>query len=476
MPPIAVEPSRNLVALITLVLVALLLFWGLGDLPFLSVNEARRAVTTREMQDAGQWLLPTMNGQLYLAKPPLFYWLALLSAQLPGGLSEWSMRLPSALFAAACCLALYGLARRLAGPRLALLAVLMLAANAGFSLFARRAEIEMSLAGLCFLALYCAWRFLFEQGRRSWVWLSYALLGAALLAKGPVCLLWVIAPLLVYALLSRDTRARAYLCDLPGWLLMLLIGSSWYLAVCVQEGWGIWQAVVQEDIVKKINGQGAEAWYAYLLYLGGDFFPFWLALLIKPRQLLAQVRERRPLLLLLCCALVPLLVFSLFTEKHAKYLLPVYPAIALLLAWHWHSLLNQAGKRWQQWLLQGLPVLVLAGFSLFYLAFEGRVFAHRIAAFAPLQAVAQAHPDVPAASLGEADMRLVYYLGRPVATMSSAAATQANPPAALLFVAGPLPETLQALAPCTLVRVEPYLKRKRAASLLGLGPLCPPRQ
>lgn len=469
MVPLVVEPPRRLFWMLVLALIALLLFWGLGDLPFLSVNEARRAVTTREMQASGQWLLPSMNGELYLSKPPLFYWLALLSAQLPGGLGEWSMRLPSALFAAACCLALYDLARHLGGPRLGLLAVMMLVANAGFSLFARRAEIEMTLTGLCFLAGYCAWRYLFAQGRRAWVWLSHGLLGAALLAKGPVCLLWVIAPVLVYALLSRDPRARAYLCDLPGWLLMLAVGGSWYLLVTLQEGWDIWWAILQEDIVRKINGRGAEAWYAYLLYLGGDFFPFWLALLVRPRQLWRQVREQRPLMLLACFALVPMLVFSLFTEKHAKYLLPTYPVIALLLAWHWQGLLDQAHKRWQRGLLQGIPLLALAGFSLFYLLFEGRVFAHRVAALPQLQAVAQAYPGVPAHTLEAPDMRLVYYLGRPVSTLP----TQTAPTVpALLFVQGALPPALQALAPCTLVRVEPYLKRKRTATLLGLGPVC----
>lgn len=200
------------------------------------------------------------------------------------------------------------------------------------------------LTGLCLLALFCAWRFLFAQGGRSWVWLSYGLLGCALLAKGPVCLLWVTAPILVYALISRDRLARAFLCDSWGWMLAVLVGTSWYLAVSMQEGWSVWSAILNEDIVKKINGQGAEAWYVYLLYLGGDFFPFWLILLVRPRQLWHAIRLSPQLTLLLCCILVPLLLFSLFTEKHAKYLLPIYPAIALLLAWHWSQLLTQARR------------------------------------------------------------------------------------------------------------------------------------
>ncbi|AIG02376.1 glycosyltransferase [Pseudomonas fluorescens] len=454
------------------VLLLLLFYWGLGSLPFLSVNEARRAVTTREMYESAQWLLPYMNGELYLSKPPLFYWLALVSMSLSGSISEWSVRLPSALFATVCCLTLYRQARAFAGRQVALLAVMFLAANAGFSLFARRAEIEMPLTGLCLLALFCAWRFLFAQGGRSWVWLSYGLLGCALLTKGPVCLLWVTAPILVYALISRDRLARAFLCDSRGWMLAVLIGISWYLAVSMQEGWGVWSAIINEDIVKKINGQGAEAWYAYLLYLGGDFFPFWLILLVRPRQLWHAIRLSPQLTLLLCCILVPLLVFSLFTEKHAKYLLPVYPAIALLLAWHWSQLLTEARHPWWRWSLRVVPAVVLAGYTLFYLGLEGRVFAHRIDGFPQIKAATDAYPNFPAYSLGAADIRLVYYMGRPVSSITELEASSVAHTPGLLFVREPLPAALQALAPCTLTRIESYLRPKRSALLLGLGSLC----
>ncbi|MNU50380.1 ArnT family glycosyltransferase [Pseudomonas sp. FW305-70] len=68
--------TRNITLLVAIA-IALLFFWGLGSVPFLSVNEARRAVTVREMREAGSWLLPYMNGDLYLSKPPFFYWTGL---------------------------------------------------------------------------------------------------------------------------------------------------------------------------------------------------------------------------------------------------------------------------------------------------------------------------------------------------------------------------------------------------------------
>ncbi|MBA1243753.1 ArnT family glycosyltransferase [Pseudomonas japonica] len=453
-------------------LLLLLFFWALGSLPFMSVNEARRAVATREMHDAGSWLIPYMNGQPYLSKPPLFYWLALIVVKCTGSLSEWTLRLPSALFASLCCALLYWQVRKAAGQRLALFAVCILATNASFSLFARRAEIEMVLTGLCLMSILCAWKYIFAQGRRRWVWCSYALLGSALLTKGPVCLLWVTAPVLVYALLTKDTRAFGYLRSGPGWAAMLVIGSSWYIAVGAQQGWGVWGAVVQEDIVKKIDGQGAEPWYAYLLYLAGDFSPFWPILLIRPRRLWLRLRNNPAGLMLLCHALFALALFSCFTEKHAKYLLPVYPAIAVLLAYQWDLVWSTTSTRWAKRALVLVPIVTLVGYVIFYSTVEGRVFAHRVAGFRQIEAQAQKNPGVAAYSLETADMRLVYYMGRPITVLSEQQAVLPREAPALLFVRGALRGPLQALAPCSLAAINPYLKRNRSAVLVGLGSLC----
>jgi len=193
---------------------------------------------------------------------------------------------------------------------------------------------------------------------------------------------------------------------------------------------------------------------------------------VRPRQLWHAIRLSPQLTLLLCCILVPLLLFSLFTEKHAKYLLPIYPAIALLLAWHWSQLLTQARHPWQRWSLRIVPAVVLAGYTLFYLGLEGRVFAHRIDGFPQIKAATDAYPNFPTYSLGSADIRLVYYMGRPVSSITESQASSVAHTPGLLFVQEPLPAALQALAPCTLTRIESYLKPKRSALLLGLGSLC----
>ncbi|MBV7547880.1 glycosyltransferase family 39 protein [Pseudomonas sp. PDM26] len=462
--------TRNITLLVAIAL-ALLFFWGLGSVPFLSVNEARRAVTVREMREAGSWLLPYMNGDLYLSKPPFFYWAGLVSTAVLGSLSEWSVRLPSALAAALCCVGTYLYGVRQAGRQVGLFAVVFLAANGAFSLFARRSEIEMLLTLLCFGALLAAWQFIFLQGRVLWSRLSYVLLGCALLTKGPVCLLWVTAPILAYALIYRDARAKAYLCDGWSWLIAVVLGSSWYVAVSVSQGWGIWASIISEDIVKKIDGQGAEAWYAYLLYLAGDFFPFWLILFVQPRKSWAMIRSRREAGMLLICSLLPLLVFSLFTEKHGKYLLPVYPSMALLLAMHWSALLEDLKGRWRT-ALAVVPYVMLAGFVVFYMFVEARVLSHRFGGLEQVATLANGQPGQKAYTLGEPDIRLVYYMGRPVAPLTVAQLQSESRPVGLLFVQEPLAPELQNLASCQVGEVNPYLKPHRSALLVRISGDC----
>ncbi|WP_433736135.1 ArnT family glycosyltransferase [Pseudomonas putida] len=463
--------STRHIALLAAIAIALLFFWGLGSVPFMSVNEARRAVTVREMREAGSWLLPYMNGELYLSKPPFFYWAGLVSTAVLGSLSEWSVRLPSALAAALCCIVTYLYGVRQAGRQAGLFAVVFLAANGGFSLFARRSEIEMLLTLLCFGALLAAWQFIFHQGRALWSRLSYVLLGCALLTKGPVCLLWVTAPILLYALIYRDARAKAYLCDGWGWLIAVALGASWYVAVSLNQGWGIWASIINEDIVKKIDGQGAESWYAYLLFLAGDFFPFWLIVLVQPRRFWAMIRSRREAAMLLCCTLLPLLVFSMFTEKHGKYLLPIYPSMALLLAMHWTTVLDEAKGRWRA-CLATVPYVMLAGFVVFYLFVEARVLAHRVDGLQEVATLAASQPGQKAYSVGEPDIRLVYYMGRPVARLTLAQLQAANRPQGLLFVKEPLEASIQGLASCKIGKVEPYLSPGKAALLVKLGAEC----
>src|SRR5258705_11649976 len=121
-PPSVIELSgaqawrlRDAAILVGLCLI--LLFWGLGDLPFYTRGEPREGLVVWEMNSSGNWILPVVNGEYIPFKPPLFHWLALLAGSIFGGIDEFTLRLPSALLAAAGVLMIYRTGARLLGKK-----------------------------------------------------------------------------------------------------------------------------------------------------------------------------------------------------------------------------------------------------------------------------------------------------------------------------------------------------------------------
>ena len=283
-PTLITPPARRYGATIALLTLAVLL-WQLGALPLLSENEGRRAAVIQTMHASGDWLVPRLNGEVYVDKPPLHYWLGLAVAHLRGAADAWAVRLPSALAALALLAGLHAAVRRQtpSASWAATFAVLALLCNVGFSMFGRRAEIDMLFAALAGGAWLAASHWLLTDRRRRWLDLAYALLGLALLTKGPVALLFFPAPLLGHYLFHRQRAALEALGHWRGWALALLIALPWYAVVTAKLGAAVWAPVAATDLAGKAYGMAFDPPWDYLLWLLGDFAPLSLIVLATPR-------------------------------------------------------------------------------------------------------------------------------------------------------------------------------------------------
>lgn len=464
--------QRQLTLIVALIAAATCLY-GLGDIALLSINEGRRAVPIKEMLASGNWLLPQLNGELYITKPPLYYWLGAIAGYLLNSASEWAVRMPSALVALATLAACYRYMKRHHGAWPALFCLAILVANEGFSGMARRAELEMLLAGCCSGALLAALHFIQGGGDRRWVYLSYALLGLAILTKGPVALLFVTLPLAATAIHYRQPRAIEYFRCLGGWVLFLAIGLSWYLAVSLKLGFGIWHQIVSVDMADKITGaQLSEPVYSYPVWVLGAFMPAILLLFRHPRETFGAWLKRPEEGALLYAFALPFIIFTLIADKHAKYLLPAYPALAMLLALRLDALHARLGERWQRAII-GAIVALPAAFMIFYGAAEKRIYTHRVEAPAKVQAMLEQYPaDLPVYSHLLLDARVYYYISRHVPTLDNAGLDSLTLRAerALVLSEHPLPESKQR---CLLQQINPYFKRKKTLQVYGTGAMCP---
>ena len=458
----------------TIVLGSLTFFWGLGSIPLLSFNEARRAIPASNMFATGDWLLPTLNGELYLTKPPLLYWLGALSAHLFGSANEWAVRLPSALAATAIAIATYRFSLRQFGPWPALFSVQILIASSGFATYARRIQLETLQMALCFCALLAMLQYIYGQGRRLSIWLGYLLLGAAILTKGPVALLFVILPLLVDALYQRQSRHWQVLRDPLGWAICLAVGASWFLAVTWRMGPDIWSAIFQKDIVNKVAGSDGDPVYMYLVWILTDFFPWSLLVFIAPLAVWRRWREHRSTVSVALAVTVPLLLYSAFSSKHGKYLLPIYPLIALLLGKRLAELSEAAGAFGRKAILL-LTLLFPAGYAAFFALAEPRLLAYRYVAFSDISTWIAQLKDVPLYAYLDMDERLVYYAKRdiPILTETALNEIRAENASLLLLVEGKKNAAASIQADCRVTEFSPYLSKNKVLTVYGFGKACP---
>ena len=134
------------------VLVAVALIWvvvqiyALSLTPFHTRGEAREAILVQELVRHGDWILPRRNGVQLPRKPPLFYWLAALTARAAGALDEASIRLPSALMSGVACLLITAVAGAFYGGLAAALSGLTLLMSFEWLRAATSARVDMTLA------------------------------------------------------------------------------------------------------------------------------------------------------------------------------------------------------------------------------------------------------------------------------------------------------------------------------------------
>jgi 4-amino-4-deoxy-L-arabinose transferase-like glycosyltransferase len=335
---------------------------GLGDENVWSKDEARDGLVAREMIETGRWLIPHLGGRVYPYKPPLFHWMvASISLR---GVTEWTLRLPSVLAAAATVALTYAIGARLGPPLTGLVAAAVLLSSTTFVEWARIGRLEMVLLACLTLAFWSGLAWL-DEGRRRHAAVLGVALGLGCLTKGPVGL----APLgiLVLALVLLRCRPRRALADLGLALaLALALPAAWLgLAVAAKANVGPYlEAVVARFLVEvRVTREHYPLFAAEAIGIG--FLP-WTPALIAALVILAR-RWRaswRALVLPLLWAASVVVTFTLVISPRVVYFLPIFPPLALLVGWAWTACADQ-DRRWMLYaLMASVAVFILAGVEL----------------------------------------------------------------------------------------------------------------
>jgi 4-amino-4-deoxy-L-arabinose transferase-like glycosyltransferase len=343
-------------AILRWLLLALLWFGPLDTPHLFEPDEGRYAEIPREMVASGDWVTPRLDGIKYFEKPALQYW-ATAAAFTVFGQHAWTARLWSALSAFLGLLLTFTLARRLYDVRTAQLAVIIQASSLLYIALARITTLDMSLCfslqlAMCALALLAQQRSAQSRARVQDAatpparWQLPLLLGIgialAVLSKGLVGILIPVAVAGLYFLWRRDwslpLRAQ------PWWslLALLVLAAPWFLVVSQRNPEFAHFFFVVQHFQRYLSTAGFDryqpAWFFVPVMLLGTL-P-WTTLLpgaLQRAWRAARDGENGTALLLVWTAFV-FVFFSLSHSKLIPYILPLLPAIAVLLARHLASL------------------------------------------------------------------------------------------------------------------------------------------
>jgi 4-amino-4-deoxy-L-arabinose transferase-like glycosyltransferase len=331
------------------------LFFRLGAFPLFDVDEGAFSEATREMLERGDFVTTWLNGQPRFDKPILIYWLQAASVSLLG-LTEFALRLPSALASTAWILAIMAFVRREAGGPAGYAAAFIAATTLGITIIGRGAIADALLNLFLALAMFDIYRYMIEPRvlyrRRAWLWMALGML-----AKGPVALL--IPAAVSFAALGLHGRLRSWLKalrDPVGWLILLAVAGPWYLLEYRQQGQAFIDGFFLHHNVERFAQplQGHRGGYLYYL-------PVALLLLLPHTGLflhaLRGIRRLRasPLDSFLWCWFLFVLVFFSFARtKLPHYLIYGLTPMFVLMALHRQAIASRV--------LAFAPPLLMLGF------------------------------------------------------------------------------------------------------------------
>jgi len=333
------RPERWLLALAVIVATGTLAV-GLGRTDLWPPNETRVAEISREMLAGGSWWVPHLNGRPFLEEPPLFYWLQAGLYCIAGGPSALTARIPAAAGGIVGVVVTIVLARAVGAN--AAVAALVLATAPEWWWMARTATPDTANAAAtagALVALYAAR----ESGASAMLALAVAGAAAAFWLKSFLGIGLALATAIAFLALAGRGRLSRRQLACAGLALADLV-ASWLLVVSAAEGRGGLGFFLVQNHLGRLLGHGEHGhlrpvdYYARNLVL--DVLPWSIAL---PAAFATAWRSRRDVgrLFPIVWAAVMTLLLSVSATKTAHYLLPAYPAFAVLVARWW----SEAGDR-----------------------------------------------------------------------------------------------------------------------------------
>ncbi len=323
------------VILLFILCCGIVFFLNLGARSLENHGYLRYAEVAREMIRSGEWVVPHLNGEIFIDKPPLLFWLIAIPSSLYGTVTPFLAKLPAALSGWMGVLILFLWGKKVYGTaQCGIIAGGVLLSSYQYFYQSRLAKTDILLCLFIILSLYFFHKGYEESTKRSYLFysLSFFSTGLGVLTKGPFGLipLGIVAVFLIKERQFQIWRSKKFLL---GYLILILTVFPWFIQFISRVGFDEWLRLLKENQILTRRAP----FYFYFIEIWGQFFPWSLLL---PFLFLSLYKEKDWLLnsrnsLFLIWFLFLFVGLSLFKYRTSRYLLPVLPPLALIIGGIW---------------------------------------------------------------------------------------------------------------------------------------------
>ena len=357
-------------------LYALIWFGALDYRHLIPSDEGRYAEISREMLVSGDWISPRYHDYKYFFKPPLQLW-ATATAFDWFGVGEWQARLWGALTGFLTILFVGYTSAKLDGPRAGWIAAVALAASPMWIISGHVNSLDMALSAflasaLC--ALLLAQHSKTKGGTSAWMLLCWVFMALATLSKGLIGAALPTLVLIAYSISAWDWRIWKRLNIVSGLLVFFAITAPWFIVMSIRHPEFFEFFFIHEHFERFTQDThrrpGPIYFFVPLLLVG--FLPFLFQL---PGSIVQAWKSRQGHFsagwMLVCWFVIIFAFFSVSRSKLPGYIIPVFPALAMLVGRYLDRQLDQANTLPITWILQAGCFALLGFVGFFFLSFVG---------------------------------------------------------------------------------------------------------
>jgi 4-amino-4-deoxy-L-arabinose transferase-like glycosyltransferase len=327
-------------------------FFALSCPALFDIDEGMHAAMAKTMVLTGDWVTPVFNGEPFFDKPALSNWLVAASFVV-FGFTDFAARFPSALMGTGCVFLTFAIGRRFFGRNAGFLAALTLATSLLLIILSRMVVYDVTFTFFTTLSLYFICDALFGSRRKSAFLAFHASVALAVLTKG---LLGLAVPGLAIAVLllwSRDLARIREFRLVGGAMIIAVIVTPWYVMMELANPGYLDYFIVNQHLGNLLGNAGQSVarhpqpffYYIPVLLLGLFPWSFLLPAALHGAWALRKQEAQLPTVFLLSWLVAGFLLFSYATSKLSTYILPLFPAAALLLGKYIAGILEAPQKR-----------------------------------------------------------------------------------------------------------------------------------